>query len=208
MDLQKSIDDLLAASPLPAGSKVEDLVAWLKKAAEMVALMPGAPAEGAPTPDDMSGMQDAMAEMAAHAKSFQGLMEDLDVAADKVAPTVAAMKAQAEGATDQEKTIAELRAFKADAEIRHLVDDHSDLIPPAKRDDVVAFAKKYGIPAAKDYVAAAFTTRIPTTTETPAPVTNSAPSPEFVAFRKSKGRTDEQIAAEWKKLYPSTNKEA
>lgn len=204
-DLNETVDAIVAA--LPGAQSGEDVMAFLKKALDLMAAMPGAP-QGTPSPEQMGEMESAMTAAVANSALLLDIAKELDVTPDKVLPTVAAFKTKLDVSTDTEKELAELKAFRKDAEIRMLIEDKSDFIPPAQRENVSAFAKKYGIEAAREYVNSAFTTKITNSAPKPPepPKENNTPSSEFIAFRKAKGRTDEQIKAEWNNL--NKNKEA
>ena len=147
-DLQQTVDGIIAA--LDGAKTADDVMNFLKKATEVLAIMPGAPEGGAmPTDEEgMGAMMTATRKALAYAKTLEDVAAHLKVEPDKVLPTVAAMSSKATDADTLAAKVADLEAKQNARDIADLI-DNSTRIAPAQRDHWRKFAKDYGIEAAR-----------------------------------------------------------
>ena len=205
-ELKEMVDQIISASPLPDGSSPDDLVNWLKKAGEMLAMMPGAPVGEVPTDEGMQEMKAAMTRTITNAKAMDSVAEYLGVDPDKVLAKVTAMSSKADNSDKLAERLAELETKHTENEIEKLLVANERKFPPAKREFWQNYAKKHGVDAART-VLSEMTDIIPSKKpETKENNRSEQPSAEFIAFRKRKGVSDEQIVKEWKNL--NSDKEA
>ena len=206
---EEIVPAMAQAAGLPATATVEELESLLKAVKQFMTVMPGAPQAGMPTPEQMGEMETEMKQQMMNSKTLTEVATLLSVTPDKVLPTVAAMSNKT---TDTDTLKTELATVKANLLARDaadLITANSSKIPPAKRDFWLNYAKTNGIENTKS-VLAEMPDVLPPAAGDPDPTKksddNSKPSPEFIAFRKAKGRTPEQIDKEWANL--NKNKEA
>lgn len=151
-DLQQTVDGIVSA--LPGAQSAEDVIAFLKKASELMAIMPGAPEGGAmPSPDQMGEMEMEMKKQAAYSRIATDLAAELSVEPDKLIPTVKAMSMTKKDGDQTAGRIAALESELKERKIADLIAANSNRIPPAERENVKAFATKYGLDAASEMVA-------------------------------------------------------
>ncbi len=151
-DLQKTVEDVIAA--LPGAKTAEDVIGFLKKASEMLQLMPGAPEGGVmPSPDQMGEMETEMKQMQNSHKLIADIAAEMKVAAEQIIPTIKAMSIKADSGTDAAKELAALKARLAVYDVDKMIADNANRIPPAQVESVRAFANRHGVEAAREMIA-------------------------------------------------------
>ena len=128
VDPQKMMDDVKAALKLDAGASPEDVLSFLKKLVEFIALAPGAPADGAPTPDALPGMETEMKQAVANAAELKKVADLLGVEPGKVLENVAKTTAN----STKPDEVAALRDSLAEMQAKAFITEHANRIPPAK----------------------------------------------------------------------------
>ena len=143
MDPQKMMDDVKTALGLGADATPDDVLGFIKKLVEFMALAPGAPADGAmPAPESMPGMMEDMKQAVANAKAFADLAKTLECKTDEVARRVAILNAKADVNGDAATQLAALKAEVSKMQAEKFVADNANRIPPAKREKMVALFER------------------------------------------------------------------
>jgi phage I-like protein len=200
MDIAQKFSELKTTLGLPETAGPDEVIGLVKKMAELMAAMPGAPGEGMPTPEQMPGMESEMKAAINSHSILTDIASELKTDADKVLPTVKALNTRASGSDDQTNRLAELEAKIKENELTELIASNHDRIPPAERDEYAAFARKHGVEVARFSIS-----KLPAlpvekkTTETPK---TNEPTEEFYAFtlKANPGMTRERAKEHFLKL--------
>lgn len=151
---EEIVPAIAGAIGLPATATIDEIEGVIKAVKQYLATMPGAPEGGGmPTPDQMGEMELEMKKQAAYSKIATDLAAELNTEPDKLIPTVKAMSMTKNEDTKTAERIAALEAELKARKIADLITANSNRIPPAERENVRAFANKYGIEAATEMVA-------------------------------------------------------
>lgn len=139
MDPQKMMEGVKSALGLGADASPDDVLGFIKKLVEFMALAPGAPAEGAPvTPEALPGMEAEMKQAVANSKAFTDIVATLECKPEEAVRRIAVLNTKADVGADATKQLAELQAKVARMEADAFIAENSNRIPPAKKDSIVA----------------------------------------------------------------------
>ena len=138
-----------AALGLPAETSIEEIEAILKAAKQFISAVPGAPAAGMPSPDQMGEMQTEMSQAVMNSRILNSVATFLAVDPDKVLPTVTAMSNKTAGVDETKTKLAEMETKLKERDIADLLIANTAKIPPAKREFWQNYAKTNGVEATK-----------------------------------------------------------
>lgn len=139
MDPQKMMDGVKKELGLGADASPDDVLGFIKKLVEFMALAPGAPAEGAPvTPEALPGMEAEMKQAVANSKAFTDIVAALECKPEEAVRRVAVLNTKAGLQSDSAKELATLKAKVAQMEVAEFVNSNANRIPPARKDSIVA----------------------------------------------------------------------
>ena len=149
MDIAQKFAELKAALGLAETAGPEEVIGLVKKMAELMAALPGAPGEGMPTAEQMPEMETEMKQAVMNSRILNSVATFLAVDPDKVLPTVTAMSNKTAGVDETKTKLAEMETKLKERDIADLLIANTAKIPPAKREFWQNYAKTNGVEATK-----------------------------------------------------------
>jgi len=149
MDIAQKFAELKAVLGIPETAGPEEVIGLVKKMAELMAALPGAPGEGMPTAEQMPEMETEMKQAVMNSKILNSVATFLAVDPDKVLPTITAMSNKTAGVDETKTKLAEMESKLKERDIADLLTANTAKIPPAKREFWANYAKTNGVEATK-----------------------------------------------------------